>query len=553
MASTSDTDTLKGVQVFDCKTINYQDSIGDGSYGHVHIGVCSNNVEYAIKQNFIKKEIDFIGSIKEMDLLIKLRGHPYIIDIKGISIGHPFIEPIKKERRHNTGKSDKIYFLYNVAIEDMWNFIYKESHQMYEKKLAITQFLLGLEYMHNKGIVHRDLKLSNLLWTKPIPGKRIRHLQIADFGLSKPVCNQEPSTPRIVTRWYRAPEIVLSGQKYDNKSDVWSVGCIIFEIISDNCFMDIESGNKKVLIKEILRRIPKLPSKEILEKMDIDNVIGFSLNSRRKTLKEQLNLTDQKTEELKQCVEEDKIQENAYDELNDLLEHLFVFDPEERFSVTQALNHSFFDPFRDLIDIVRKEYPPISDPIPKIYIYPIKERKWGFNIAKWYYNNRNIIPWYKHQMIFLAINMYDRYLNHLFTTTKRPHFLTQLETILDQEVEYGKYHNKHTAELYFYVCMYLAYKYYHLMGPGISFKKIVLKGFNINSKIIKIAEDFELYLLQQVFDFNIYSPTLLTAADMIDIQLTSSQIRDLLKYYGENYQPDGINLDQYVKNFLEKN
>lgn len=544
------TDTLKGVDVFDSNTITYRRTIGDGSYGDVHIGHCSKDREYVIKQNFIDKRIDLIGSVKEIDLLIKLKGHPYIVGLRGISIGNPFTEQVERRNPHKSHKSDQIFFLYDRALSDMYQFIHLEQNPVHLKKLAMVQFLLGLEYMHSKGIIHRDLKPSNLLWTRPKSG--IRLLQIADFGLSKPMCNQEPSTPRVVTIWFRAPEISLMNDIYTDKADIWSAACIMFETMTGRPLINISSKSEIILLRHILGIIPHSPDKETLKKMDVNNLLkNYKSRSRQRDFDSVLKFSDKYKEEFMQVMEEDKKQVDAYEAFKDILGHMLEFDPEQRYSATQALDHPFCDPFQDLIQLIREKYPPVPPKLPTLYIYDLLERKWAFNVAIRYFNNQHNHNWYKHQILFLALDMFDRYLDHLVKTPKRPYFLAQYTRDLEDTIQYGKYHDEHTTELYFYVCLYLAYKYYHVMTPGIPFKQFVLKNFSISSKTFKIAEQFELYLLQQIFDFNIFSPTLLNAADRIGIRLTLDQIRSLLIYYSSHYCSQGLDSVNYLEDFLK--
>ena len=90
-------------------------------------------------------------------------------------------------------------------------------------KCLIIQILEGLIYLHDHNVIHRDIKGANMLITDE------GILKLGDFGLAREVNfpGREPLTNRVVTLWYRAPELLLGEIHYTGKIDVWSVGCVL--------------------------------------------------------------------------------------------------------------------------------------------------------------------------------------------------------------------------------------------------------------------------------------------------------------------------------------
>ena len=106
--------------------------------------------------------------------------------------------------------------------------ILEEIHKQY----IIYQVLKALKYMHSGQLLHRDMKPSNILLNSEC------HAKLCDFGLARSVSflvegEQQPvMTEYVATRWYRAPEILLGSSQYTKAVDVWSIGCILGELVN---------------------------------------------------------------------------------------------------------------------------------------------------------------------------------------------------------------------------------------------------------------------------------------------------------------------------------
>jgi serine/threonine protein kinase len=380
-------------------------TVGRGAYSTVYY----TKEGYIIKRNYVDKSTDFIGSVRELDILSRTKCIPYFVQLQGIIIGEtPFYHkrPTRRKDLSPTPdsylKTDKLWFILEPGTDDLFRIIHKRKKKnftLYQIKRYMIQILLAVEYLHNSGIIHRDLKLSNILWKSDTDS-----IRLIDYGLSRFHCTDGSKTPDMCTANYRAPEIYL-GYNYDYRCDVWSLGCILYELLSFKPFLRIKGSEDG--LDGLLSRLPR-------ECYENRNMFYESDCCKPGVLKRLRLLDNVEMYSSVGCDIKAMLIRCGYgkdDVLLDLLKRMLSITPYLRSSVTEVINHPFFDEVRDIIKEFRSKYYPIIRPNPFININNNISRKNISSLIIWYYKNRKLFRWYQHRILFQTMDICDRYMN----------------------------------------------------------------------------------------------------------------------------------------------
>ena len=199
------------------KSNDQKDVLGYGSYGLVTKSVdLFTNETVAIKEVIAERGIS-CSTLREIVLLGQLQrmNHPNIIKIKNVMTNQGE-KTFSRELILDCAETDLNKYLRNLKV-DM---------SVEQIKNFTGQILQGLSYCHSINIIHRDIKPSNILLKDGI-------LKLADFGLARAITpSKEILSPDVVTRCYRCPELLLGETRYSFAVDIWSVGCVLAELIN---------------------------------------------------------------------------------------------------------------------------------------------------------------------------------------------------------------------------------------------------------------------------------------------------------------------------------
>ncbi|KAK7833568.1 shaggy-related protein kinase epsilon [Quercus suber] len=294
------------------QTISYMAErvVGQGSFGIVFQAKCLETGEtVAIKKVLQDKRY------KNRELqTMRLLDHPNVVSLK-----HCFF---------STTEKDELYL--NLVLEYVPETVYRVAKHyskanqrmpMIYVKLYTYQICRALAYIHGAiGVCHRDIKPQNLL-----VNPHTHQVKLCDFGSAKVLVKGEPNISYICSRYYRAPELIFGATDYTTAIDIWSVGCVLAELLLGQPLFPGESGVDQLV--EIIK-VLGTPTREEIKCMNP-------------------NYTEFKFPQIKAHPWHKIFHKRMPPEAVDLVSRLLQYSPNLRCTALEACVHPFFDELRD--------------------------------------------------------------------------------------------------------------------------------------------------------------------------------------------------------------
>ncbi|XP_077362201.1 mitogen-activated protein kinase 15 [Festucalex cinctus] len=291
--------------------------LGKGAYGIVWKAEDRQTGEIvAVKKIFdaFKNKTDAQRTFREVMFLQEFGDHPNVVKLQNVI----------------RAQNDKdIYLIFEYMDSDLHAVIKKGTLlKDIHKRYVMYQLLKAVKYLHSGNVIHRDQKPSNVLVNSDCVVK------LCDFGLARSLNqDQEDSgnpamTEYVATRWYRAPEILLGSPRYTKGVDMWSLGCILGEMLLGKAlFRGTSTINQ---IEKIMSSIPHPCPEDVLA---LKSEIGSSVIKR--------------TLQRPQVLLDDLLQSSVPPDALDLLKSLLLFNPEKRLTAEKALQHPYVARFHN--------------------------------------------------------------------------------------------------------------------------------------------------------------------------------------------------------------
>lgn len=280
--------------------------VGSGTYGKVFkaIHVYTKNLA-ALKKIRMDGEKDGfpVTAVREIKLLQSLK-HENVVCLQEVMVEH-----------------NDCFMVFEYLSHDLTGLLnhptFKLEHA--HKKHLGRQLFEGLNYLHRRGVLHRDIKAANILVSST------GQLKLADFGLARFFAKRgRPDyTNRVITIWYRSPELLLGETQYGPAVDIWSAACVMIEIFTRHAIFPGDGGEINQLDK-------------------IYNVLGTPTRSEWPGLVEMAWFELLRPTERRPNTFSEKYQERLTPDAFELLQAMFMYDPAKRPTAGDVLEHPYF-------------------------------------------------------------------------------------------------------------------------------------------------------------------------------------------------------------------
>jgi CTD kinase subunit alpha len=280
--------------------------VGSGTYGKVFKAIHVYTKQLvALKKIRMEGEKDGfpVTAVREIKLLQSLK-HDNVVCLQEVMV-----------------EKNDCFMVFEYLSHDLTGLLnhptFKLEHS--HKKHLAKQLFEGLDYLHRRGVLHRDIKAANILVSSE------GQLKLADFGLARFYAKrrQLDYTNRVITIWYRPPELLLGETQYGPAVDIWSAACVMVEIFTKHAIFPGDGGEINQLDK-------------------VYNVLGTPTRAEWPGLVDMAWFELMRPTERKPNVFAEKYRDRLTPAAFDLLQAMFLYDPAKRPSASDVLEHPYF-------------------------------------------------------------------------------------------------------------------------------------------------------------------------------------------------------------------